>query len=93
MEVSSPHAEPDRIHCGASRKTTMPQTLSQRLTLVLPLLGVAFLLPSMVLPMHFAVIAWGLAMISFLAALACAIVARRATRIEGRRASYQHLAS
>lgn len=51
----------------------MTRTITQRLTIMLPLLGVAFLVASMLLPVQFAVVAWGFAMISFLVALACAI--------------------
>jgi hypothetical protein len=55
----------------------MSRTLAQRLTISLPLEGVAFLFASMLLPVQFAVAAWGLAMIAFLTALACALVAQR----------------
>lgn len=55
----------------------MPQTFAQRVTLILPLVGVALLLAAMILPFQSAVFFWGLAMVSFLAALACAILALR----------------
>ncbi|GAA2944858.1 hypothetical protein GCM10010458_32710 [Microbacterium luteolum] len=63
----------------------MPQTLTQRLTLVLPLVGVALLLASMILPEQFAFVAWGLAMVAFVTALACAIIAQRESASEHRR--------
>lgn len=62
----------------------MPQTLAQRFTVALPLVGVALLLTSMVLPVQFAIVAWGLAMITFLTALACAIIAERERRADRR---------
>lgn len=55
----------------------MTQTVKQRLTVALPLLGVAFLLASMFLPVQFAVVAWGLSMIIFLIALVCALDVQR----------------
>ncbi|MFE7065579.1 hypothetical protein [Microbacterium sp. NPDC057658] len=55
----------------------MTHTVTQRLTVTLPLLGVAFLLASMFLPVQLAVVAWGLALITFLVALVCALDARR----------------
>lgn len=51
----------------------MTQAVTQRLTVALPLIGVAFLLASVFLPVQFAVVARGLAMITFLAALVCAL--------------------
>lgn len=65
---------------GPSGEMTMPQTLMQRMTLVLPLVGVAFLLASMALPLQVAVFAWTIAMVSFLTALIAAIVAQRERR-------------
>lgn len=58
----------------------MPQSSTQRMTLVLPLVGVAFLLASMALPLSLAVFAWTFAMVSFLTALIFAIVAQRERR-------------
>ncbi|PVE94121.1 hypothetical protein DC434_15300 [Microbacterium sp. TPD7012] len=60
----------------------MPQTLAQRLTVALPIVGLTFLLASLMLPVHFAVLAWGLAMLAFLTALGFAIVAQRERRAE-----------
>ncbi|QNA93602.1 MULTISPECIES: hypothetical protein [unclassified Microbacterium] len=60
----------------------MPRTLAQRLTVSLPLVGVALLLASMLLPVQFAVAAWGLAMIAFLTALACALTAQLRRRTD-----------
>ncbi len=60
----------------------MPQTFTQRLTIALPLIGVALLLASVLLPVQFAVFAWGLAMVTFLTALACALTAQRQRRSE-----------
>lgn len=54
----------------------MPRTIAQHLTVSLPLVGVAFLLASMLLPVRFAAAAWALAMIVFLTALACALYAQ-----------------
>lgn len=62
----------------------MNQTLAQRFTIALPLVGVALLLTSMMLPMEFAIVAWGLAMVTFLTALTCAIIAERERRAERR---------
>lgn len=61
---------------------TMTRTITQRLTIALPLVGVVFLLASLFLPVQFAAIAWGLAMISFLVALACALLEQRHRRME-----------
>lgn len=55
----------------------MTQTITQRLTVALPLVGVVFLLASLFLPLHFAAVAWTLAMISFLIALTCALLEQR----------------
>lgn len=60
----------------------MPQTIMQRLTVTLPLFGVALLLASVLLPVQFAVFAWGLAMVTFLTALACALIAQRQRQAE-----------
>lgn len=60
----------------------MPQTLMQRLTVTLPLIGVALVLASVLLPVQFAVLAWGLAMVTFFTALACALIAQRQRRAE-----------
>lgn len=60
----------------------MTQTITQRLTVALPLVGVAFLLASLFLPVQFAAIAWGVAMISFLVALACALLEQHRRRAE-----------
>lgn len=60
----------------------MPRTIAQRLTMSLPLFGVAFLLASMLLPIRFAVVAWALAMIVFLTALASALIAQRQQQTE-----------
>ena len=60
----------------------MPQTLTQRLTIALPLIGVTLLLASMLLPVEFALLAWGLALSTFLTALACALIARHQRRAE-----------
>lgn len=62
----------------------MPLILVQRLTVALPLIGVGFLLASIVLPVRFGALSWGLAMITFLAALACALLAQRGQRLEDR---------
>lgn len=51
----------------------MTRTITQRLTIILPLVGVAFLLASMLLPVQLAAVAWGVAMASFVIALATAI--------------------
>ncbi len=61
---------------------TMTQTLTQRLTVALPLVGVAFLLASIFLPLQFAAIAWVLAMVSFGVALTCAIMTQRRDKAE-----------
>ncbi|WP_305684084.1 hypothetical protein [Microbacterium sp.] len=61
---------------------TMTQTLTQRLILALPLVGVAFLLGSIFLPIHFAAIAWVLALVSFGIALTCAIIIQRRDKAE-----------
>lgn len=66
----------DEPRAGSSRETKMPRTLAQHLTVSLPLVGVALLLASMLLPIQFAAVAWALAMIVFLAALACALYAQ-----------------
>ncbi|MCK8468719.1 hypothetical protein M0722_16095 [Microbacterium sp. KSW4-16] len=55
----------------------MTRTITQRLTIILPLIGVAFLLASMLLPVQLAAAAWGVAMTSFLIALATAIAVQR----------------
>ncbi|MGB3374862.1 MAG: hypothetical protein WBA87_06965 [Microbacterium sp.] len=55
----------------------MNHTLAHRLTMTLPLLGVAFVLASMLLPVQLAAIAWAVAMASFVAALTSAIVEQR----------------
>lgn len=55
----------------------MNHTLAHRLTITLPLLGVAFVLASMFLPVQLATISWTLAMASFVAALTSAIVEQR----------------
>ena len=60
----------------------MPQTFTQRLTITLPLIGVALLLAAVLLPVQFAIFAWGLAMVTFLTALACALTAQRQRRSE-----------
>ena len=60
----------------------MMQTISQRLTITLPLVGVAFLLASMLLPFEISGLAWGIALISFVVALMCAIVDQRRRRAE-----------
>lgn len=60
----------------------MTQTITQRLTIALPLVGVAFLLASLFLPVRFAAFAWGLAMISFLVALTCALLEQRRRKAE-----------
>ena len=60
----------------------MNQTITQRLTIALPLVGVAFLLASLFLPVQFAAIAWALAMISFLVALTCALLEQRRRKAE-----------
>lgn len=69
-------ASGDEPRAGPSRETKMPRTIAQHLTVSLPLVGVAFLLASMLLPVHFAAAAWALAMIVFLTALACALYAQ-----------------
>lgn len=55
----------------------MTRTITQRLTIILPLVGVAFLLASMLLPVQLAAASWGLAMTSFLIALATATAVQR----------------
>lgn len=60
----------------------MAQTPAQRLTVALPIVGLTFLLASLMLPVQFAVLAWGLAMLAFLTALTFAIVAQRERRAE-----------
>lgn len=55
----------------------MTRTITQRLTIILPLVGVAFLLASMLLPVQLAAASWGLAMTSFLIALATANAVQR----------------
>ncbi|MGL3150441.1 hypothetical protein ACSS7Z_08750 [Microbacterium sp. A82] len=62
----------------------MHETLAQRLTVALPLVGVVLLVASMLLPTQFAVFAWGLALISFLTALSCALFAQHQRRAEKR---------
>lgn len=63
----------------------MPQTFAQRLTLVLPLVGVLLLLISMVLPAQLALFTCGLATVDLLAALTCAILAERESRTASRK--------
>jgi hypothetical protein len=79
---ASPSVKARRVHRGTSRETTMTQTITQRLTIALPLVGVAFLLASLFLPVQFAAVAWTLAMISFLVALTCALLDQRGRRAE-----------
>ncbi len=64
----------------------MPHTATQRLTIALPPVGVALLLTTMVLPAQVAVVAWGLAMVMLLTALACALIAESQRRAERARA-------
>ncbi len=60
----------------------MPRTLARRLTVSLPLVGVALLLASVLLPSQFAGAAWTLAMIAFLTALVCALTAQLQRRTD-----------